>query len=107
MVLLTGASSGIGEFVALELCALGAKLAIAARRVDELERVKSACKGMFLLRTSNDCVRKFQHSPGPHASSILVVQLDLLQYDTHAAVVQKVAQIFVSDHHKPTIPWCR
>jgi short-subunit dehydrogenase len=37
--MITGASSGIGEELALQLAALGAKLTIAARRPEELERV--------------------------------------------------------------------
>jgi len=40
---ITGASSGIGEFVAYAMSARGAKLILSGRRVDELERVKKAC----------------------------------------------------------------
>jgi dehydrogenase/reductase SDR family protein 7B len=43
VVWITGASSGIGEFLAYTLSVRGAKLILSARRQDELERVKNAC----------------------------------------------------------------
>ena len=44
IVWLTGASSGIGEALAYRLSEKGAYIIISARRVAELERVKSQCK---------------------------------------------------------------
>ena len=44
VVLITGASSGIGEALVKEMCTLGCKkIIIAARRMNELERVKQEC----------------------------------------------------------------
>jgi dehydrogenase/reductase SDR family member 7B len=40
---ITGASSGIGEFLAYAMSARGARLVLSGRRVEELERVKKAC----------------------------------------------------------------
>jgi short-subunit dehydrogenase len=44
-VWITGASSGIGEAMALTFHQAGAKLILSARREDELKRVQSACGG--------------------------------------------------------------
>jgi dehydrogenase/reductase SDR family protein 7B len=41
---ITGASSGIGEYLAYELSARGAKLLLSGRREAELDRVKNACR---------------------------------------------------------------
>ena len=42
-VMITGASSGIGEALTYQMSQMGAKLIISARRREELERVQKAC----------------------------------------------------------------
>lgn len=46
VVIITGASAGIGKALALHLARQGAKLAIAARRIDRLEQVATECRGL-------------------------------------------------------------
>lgn len=42
-IILTGASAGIGEVLALELARRGARLTLAARRADALQRIAHQC----------------------------------------------------------------
>ncbi len=46
VVIVTGASAGIGQALALLLASQGAKLAIAARRAERLEQVAAECRGL-------------------------------------------------------------
>jgi short-subunit dehydrogenase len=46
VVIVTGASAGIGKSLALQLARQGAKVAIAARRVEQLEQVVAECRAL-------------------------------------------------------------
>ena len=70
-VWITGASAGIGEALAREFSAQGARLVLSARRVDALEAVARACK----------------QDDGPDH---LVLPLDLARSDTFADAVAQV-----------------
>jgi short-subunit dehydrogenase len=60
VVWITGASSGIGEAMAIEAARKGARLVLSARRASELERVRAAC---------------------PDPSRVAVLPLDLTDFD--------------------------
>ncbi|TST98540.1 Dehydrogenase/reductase SDR family member 7 [Bagarius yarrelli] len=78
VVWITGASSGIGEELAYQLAAVGARLVLSARRENELHRVRRKCLEMSSLE-DND---------------ILVLPLDLLDRSTHQEKTDAVLQHF-------------
>lgn len=67
VVWITGASSGIGEGVALEASRRGARLVLSARREAELERVRAACE---------------------RPSEVAILPLDLTAFDPAAAAAR-------------------
>jgi dehydrogenase/reductase SDR family protein 7B len=73
VVWITGASSGIGEALCHELAARGSSLVLSARRVDVLEKVRSACA-----------------NPDRH----LALPLDMLAPDSFVAAFQNLLDRF-------------
>jgi NADP-dependent 3-hydroxy acid dehydrogenase YdfG len=79
VVWITGASSGIGEALALQFAHEGARLVLSARRQDELERVRGLCLAQ-----------------GLYAENVLVVPLDVTDHTAMPAAVQTVLDAFGS-----------
>jgi dehydrogenase/reductase SDR family protein 7 len=77
VVWITGASSGIGEALALQFAAEGARLVLSARREDELQRVKQLCSGNGL---SDD--------------RVLVIPLDVTNHQAMPTAVDQVMTAF-------------
>lgn len=79
VVWITGASSGIGEHIALALAHGGAKLVLSARRLNELERVKENC-----LKTGKNLTER----------DVLVLPMDVTAIDQLEFHFQQVIEHF-------------
>jgi short-subunit dehydrogenase len=76
-VWITGASSGIGEALALQFASEKAKIVLSARREDELNRVREACLGQGLA-----------------ANDVLVLPLDVTDHESMPSAVASVKDAF-------------
>lgn len=83
MVVITGASSGIGEALAHEFYSYGCKVVLAARRIGELERVRRNLLNTKLMN-------------GVESIRPEIVPLDLIQIDQ---LTDKAHQILRSNLH--------
>ncbi|CAH0384885.1 unnamed protein product [Bemisia tabaci] len=78
VVWITGASSGIGEHLALVLAKAGAKLVLSARSETNLERVKQKCLG----------------ADGITSEDILIIPMDVTDFSQHQQHFNKVLSHF-------------
>ncbi len=76
---ITGASSGIGEALAVRFARDGARLVLSARRDSELERVAARCR-----------------EEGLSAEQVLVLPLDVTDWEGLSDAVQRVLDTFGS-----------
>ena len=77
VVWITGASSGIGEQLALQCAEIGSKLVLSARSIDKLEEVK------------RNCIKN-----GLSKDDVLVLQLDNTKFEDHKSSFDRVLDHF-------------
>ncbi|CAG0888549.1 unnamed protein product, partial [Darwinula stevensoni] len=80
VIWITGASSGIGEALAIRLASLKARLILSARRLEELQRVKSLCLETSLGMLSED--------------SILLLPMDVTETEKHSMHLETIIKHF-------------
>lgn len=77
VVLITGASSGIGAAIAQELSEAGAKVVLGARRADRLEQLAASLPGEVLVHpvdvTDRDAMRRFANAARARFGAVDVI----------------------------------
>jgi len=92
VVIVTGASSGIGRALALQLAEQGAKVVLAARRIDLLEQVSAACRqaGGEALAVPTDVADQAQCRALVEKTVSTFDRLDLLVNNAGLAVIARM-----------------
>jgi len=92
VVIVTGASSGIGRAMALQLAGQGAKVVLAARRADLLEQVAIACRqvGGEALAVPTNVADEAQCSALVEKTITAFGRLDLLVNNAGLAVIARL-----------------
>jgi short-subunit dehydrogenase len=92
VVIITGASSGIGQALALQLAGQGAKVVLAARRADRLEQVAMACRqaGGEALVVPTDVTDEAQCKALVEKTIAAFDRLDMLVNNAGLAVVARL-----------------
>lgn len=78
VIWITGASSGIGEFLAYELSKVGARLALSGTNVENLNKVKENCLAMGQSK----------------GAEVLVVPFNICDFDCHEEQLKKVLDCY-------------
>jgi len=99
VALITGASSGIGEATALALAALGAKVALAARRADRLQKLEKQITdgGGKALSLVTDIADEAQATEMVHKTNSNFGSVDILVNNAGAMLVGPVEGADTSD----------
>lgn len=96
VILLTGASSGIGEALAYALSKEGANLILIARRQTELERVAAACEGQTIILPAD----LYDQSAVPELAQKALAAVPRIDIVIHAAGVSQRA---FTDETEPAV----
>lgn len=78
-VWITGASSGLGRALALNLCQYNPKLVVSARRKEELDKLKKECLALNSYLTADD---------------VMVLAMDCLEFEKFPVLVQAITEKF-------------
>ena len=102
VALVTGASSGIGAATALKLAAAGAKVGIAARRADKLERIKSeiTAKGGEALVIAMDVVDPASVEAGVEKLVAAFGSIDIVVNNAGLMPLSDIDQLKTAEWHR-------